>query len=208
MPCLNKLLNKPTQRSNSPTSSLKTQFTFFYGINNFGRFDKILIAENMETFTSKKVTLNYKQINNAPPEKVFPLLCPVREKDWLDGWNYKMVYSKSGVAEDGCVFTTPHHSKNETVWIVTKYDPANFEIAFVRVTSDDSVVSISINLQAIEPHSTYAFIEYEYTSLSAEQTKYLENELEKAFQSSMRWWEKAINYYLENGKMLSKENAE
>ncbi len=160
----------------------------------------------MDSFTSKKITLGFKQINNGPPEKVFPLLCPVREKDWLDGWNYKMIYSKSGMAEDGCVFTTPHHGDKETIWTVTKYKPDDFEITFVRVTPGDSVVRISINLERFDVVSTHAFIKYEYTSLSAEQTEYLENDLEKDFQSSMLWWEKAINYYLENSEMLLKND--
>ena len=118
-----------------------------------------------------------------------------------------MVYSKSGVVEEGCVFTTPHHGEQETVWTVTEYNPKDFKIAFVRVTPGDSVVRISINLEALEANSTYAFIEYEYTSLSVEQTKFLEEDLEKNFQTSMRWWEKAINYYLENGEMLLEDTA-
>ena len=158
----------------------------------------------MDSFTSKKITLGFKQINYASPENVFPLLCPVREKDWLDGWEYKMIYSKSGIAEDGCVFTTPHHGEKETVWIVTKYDPKNFKIAFVRTTPDDSVVRIFINLEGVNKTTTHAFIKYEYTSLSAERSNYLENDLENDFKTSMLWWEKAINYYLENGKMLLK----
>ncbi len=161
----------------------------------------------MDSFESKKVTLSYRQINNALPEKVFPLLCPVREMDWLDGWDYKMIYSKSGVAEEGCVFSTPHHGDEETIWTITKYEPDDFEIAFVRVTPSESVVRISINLERVDVVSTHAFIKYEYTSLSAEQTHYLENNLEKDFKASMLWWEKAINYYLKNGKMLLKSEA-
>lgn len=42
----------------------------------------------------------------APLERVFPLLCPVREREWLQGWDATMVCSESGVAEPGCVFTT------------------------------------------------------------------------------------------------------
>ena len=56
------------------------------------------------SFNAVQKTLTFKQLNNAEPEKVFPLLCPVREKDWLDGWNYKMIYSKSGLIEKNCVF--------------------------------------------------------------------------------------------------------
>ena len=38
---------------------------------------------------------------DAPPDRVFPLLCPVREYDWIDGWECRMVYAETGVAELG-----------------------------------------------------------------------------------------------------------
>jgi hypothetical protein len=37
----------------------------------------------------------------APVEQVFPLLCPVRECDWLEGWNCTLLHSGSGLAEKG-----------------------------------------------------------------------------------------------------------
>src|SRR2546427_12204443 len=58
--------------------------------------------------SARRVTHEYTQTNDAPPEIVFPMLCPVREADWVPGWQYKMIYSKSGMAEAGCVFTTPN----------------------------------------------------------------------------------------------------
>lgn len=158
----------------------------------------------MDTIVSKKVTLSFTQKNIATPEKVFPLLCPVREKDWLDGWEYKMIWSESGFAEEGCVFSTPHHGKSETTWIVTKYDPINFQIEFVRFTPAENVARIFINLEANGSGSTDAFIKYEYTALNREQIEYLETGLQKDFQSSMHWWEKAINHYLETGEKLLK----
>lgn len=35
----------------------------------------------------------------AAPEGVFPLLCPVREYDWIEPWRCRMIYSQSGFAE-------------------------------------------------------------------------------------------------------------
>ena len=49
---------------------------------------------------------SYRQTINASPEIVFPLLCPVREVEWLDGWEYKMIYCVSGLIEKGAVFST------------------------------------------------------------------------------------------------------
>jgi len=52
-------------------------------------------------FKAKRNTYSYRQIIHARPDVVFPLLCPVREAEWLDGWDYKMIYSESGVVEEG-----------------------------------------------------------------------------------------------------------
>src|SRR5271170_7576269 len=102
--------------------------------------------ETMSKFQGKRVTHEYTQNNVAPPEKVFPLLCPVREADWVPGWEYRLIYSKSGVAEDGCVFITPNEDGTETTWVVTDYDPASFRIAFAWVNPRLVAAQIRISL--------------------------------------------------------------
>ncbi len=57
--------------------------------------------------TPRRVRHGYRQAINATPDTVFPLLCPVREMDWLAGWRPHWVLSASGVAERHCVFQTP-----------------------------------------------------------------------------------------------------
>jgi len=57
----------------------------------------------------------------ASPAEVFPLLCPVMEYDWLDGWACSMKYTQSGVAEQGCAFSTQIQIGEN--WICTKYEP-------------------------------------------------------------------------------------
>ena len=47
----------------------------------------------------KRVTRTYTQGLAGTPEVVFPLLCPVREADWIDGWDPVLVASETGVAE-------------------------------------------------------------------------------------------------------------
>ncbi len=55
----------------------------------------------MSHLTAKRVEHRCVQRNPAPPEQVFPLLCPVREADWVPDWRYRMIYSRTGVAEEG-----------------------------------------------------------------------------------------------------------
>ena len=61
----------------------------------------------------------------APPERVFPLLCPVREAEWLEGWadELEIIHCGTGYAEDGCVFRTRVPGRPETVRMITRHDP-------------------------------------------------------------------------------------
>ncbi|NOQ27209.1 MAG: hypothetical protein GQ564_17750 [Bacteroidales bacterium] len=150
-------------------------------------------------------TQSYTQINNGNIEQVFSLLCPVREKDWQDGWNYKMIYSKSGLIEKGCVFSTPNNGVLDTIWQVTQYDNTNYRIEFLRLNPEENVVKINIQLEKISEQLTKAVINYQYTGLNEEQNKFIETGLKKAFTNSMKWLDKALNHYLETGKMLKKD---
>ena len=154
----------------------------------------------MTDFQAKRVTHEYTQTNLAAPSKVFPLLCPVREADWVPGWQYRLIYSKSGVAEAGCVFTTEENAR-ETTWIVTEYDPAAFRIAFVWV--DPGMVATQLRIR-LEPtgDATTARIQYTYTALSPEGNREVERFNENWFRHKMKSWEAAINHYLQTGKRI------
>ncbi len=153
---------------------------------------------------SVRKTLEFTQLNTGNIEEVFPLLCPVREKDWLDGWEYKMIFSKSGLIEQDCVFSTPNKNKPDTIWYVSLYDKVNFLIEFIRHAPGENLVKINIRLEKINAETTKTHISYQYTGLSESQNNFIKNDLEKTFTESMNWWEKAINYYLQNKKMLKK----
>ena len=113
----------------------------------------------MSAFTALRRSHQHTQLNDAPPDRVFPLLCPVREAEWVPGWKHQMIYSESGVAEDGCVFMTPNESGPETVWQVTCYDPSNFRIAFAWVRPGLVATQLRISLspaRAAKPVRTSA----------------------------------------------------
>jgi hypothetical protein len=150
--------------------------------------------------TARRVTHEYIQTNDAPPETVFPLLCPVREADWAPGWQYKMIYSKSGVAEAGCVFSTPNDDGTETTWLVTEYDPARLRIGFAWVNSGQVAAQIEISLKKNSKGATTAIIRYTYTGLSPAGNQEVERYDQKWFEQKMQGWEAAINHYLRTGK--------
>ena len=151
---------------------------------------------------SRRVTHEFTQTNDAPPETVFPLLCPVREADWVPGWQYKMIYSKSGVAEAGCVFTTPNDDGTQTTWLVTEYDPARLRIGFAWVNPGQVAAQIEISLKKNSKGVTTAVIRYTYTGLSASGNQEVERYDRKWFEQKMQGWEAAINHYLRTGKAI------
>src|SRR6266513_3818938 len=150
----------------------------------------------------RRVTHEYTQTNDAPPETIFPLLCPVREADWVPGWQYKMIYSKSGVAEAGCVFTTPNDDGTETTWLVTEYDPAAYRIGFAWIKPGQVAAQIEISLNKNSKGATTAGIRYTYTGLSAVGNREVERYDRKWFEQKMQGWEAAINHYLRTGKAI------
>ena len=155
----------------------------------------------MIAFQGKRVTHAYKQTNFAKPETVFPLLCPVREAEWVPGWRYRMIYSKSGVAEVGCVFVTEENGQ-ETTWMVTEYDPVALRIGFVWVNAGLVAAQIRIELEAVVPLKTSAHIRYTYTGLSVEGNREVERYDEGWFRKKMQGWEAAINHYLRTGTLI------
>ncbi|MCI5083781.1 MAG: hypothetical protein MRY78_18935 [Saprospiraceae bacterium] len=155
-------------------------------------------------FQGKQKVLHFTQVNNGKRPEIFPLLCPVREKDWLDGWEYEMIYSKSGLAEENAVFTTPNEDGQPTVWQIIAYDSENYKIGFLRIRAGYEVVRIHIELTERADELTDCHISYRYTGLSEERNAFIENELESEFRESMKWWEKALNYYLETNTCLKK----
>ncbi len=159
-------------------------------------------------FRAKRVAHEFVQTNSAIPAKVFPLLCPVREAEWVPGWQYRLIYSKTGVAEMGCVFVTPNSDGSETVWTVTEYDPANFQIAFAWVHPQVMTAQIEISLKQKGSDSTEARVRYTYTGLSPEGNAEIDRYDEEWFRHKMTSWEAAVNHYLRTGKRMDKAESE
>ncbi len=157
------------------------------------------------TFKAQRKTFAYCQTINAIPEQIFPLLCPVREAEWLDGWHYTMIYSQSGLVEEGAVFSTSQESEEDTIWIVMKHDPQAYAVDFSRFTPDSKTCVLTIKVRPKEEQQSSVDIAYTYTGLSPEGNAFIDGFTEDQFIEAVVFWEKSMNYFLDTGEILRKE---
>jgi hypothetical protein len=146
-----------------------------------------------------RVTRTYVQKIQAPPEEVFPLLCPVRETEWVKGWDPLAVYSRSGLAEPDCVFLTGDEEP-ESLWIITRRDCERFDLEIIKLTPWITVAKINISLRQNEASGTDATVTYTYTALSGAGEDFVNDYTESYYTDFMHHWESAMNDHLLSGK--------
>jgi hypothetical protein len=145
----------------------------------------------VRTFTQRLV---------ADPSRVFPLLCPVREADWIEGWDPLVVFSQSGVAEPDCVFLTGA-SPADAIWYITRHEPSRGFVEMVKITPTVTACKLTIQLRSVEGGSE-ATITYAHTSLGPEGDSFVASFTDDYYQRFMRDWEARINHYLSHGTRL------
>ncbi len=149
----------------------------------------------------RRATRRYTQKLAAPAAAVAPLLCPVREADWIEGWDPALVVSESGAVEDDCVFVTGAGAQ-QAVWYVTRHDARAGFVEMVKITPGVTACRLDIRLRDA-PGGCEAEVTYSHTSLGPEGDAFVAGFTEAYYETFMRDWEKRLNHYLLTGKRLS-----
>ena len=160
---------------------------------------------NNTPFTGRRLTRTYCQTINTTPEKVFPLICPVREAEWLDGWQYTMLFSRSGLAEEGAVFSTPGDGEEDTVWVITRHDPVQRVVQFTRFTPGSRVCVLDIAVRPDAGGRSLVDIAYTYTGITAAGNAFVDAFTEPKFLEAVTFWERSMNHWLATGNRLKRD---
>lgn len=155
----------------------------------------------MEVHPPRRVSHRYTQTLAGPADEVFPLLCPVRETEWVNGWRPALVLSESGVVEPECVFVT-RGVPFDAVWVVTVHDPGSHRLEIRKLVPDLVIGRIRVTLRPTGDRSCKADIEYAYTSLGARGDEVLDNFTAEHFTAFMETWEQELNHFLSTGQRL------
>ena len=154
----------------------------------------------MKVLPPTRAAHSYTQHLVAGPARVFPLLCPVREADWIVGWEPRVVWTNSGVAEADCVFVTPA-GPAEAVWYVTRHEPERWFVEMIKLTPGLTACRLTIQLRAV-PDGSEAVVTYSHTSLGPEGDAFVATFTAEYYAGFIRDWETRLNYYLEHGQAL------
>jgi hypothetical protein len=155
----------------------------------------------MHKNAARKV-VRHEAVIQASVEKVFSLLCPVREYEWIQGWSCNLKYSDSGTAEKGAVFTTDFRAEGHSVWTVSRYEP-NEAIEFVVVFPGSHVMTIAVALAALETGRTRLLWTCTYTSL-VDSNGFVESIDQDSFDQHQRHFDHALEHYCMTGAMLTR----
>ncbi len=156
----------------------------------------------MEIKKPRRISHTYQQTIHGTIQEIMPLYCPVREVDWCENWNPKVVYSNSGLVEEDCIFITTEGDL-DIVWMVTDY---NVEAGYVKMiyhVPGVLVTQLEIQTTPITQNKTQAVITYSKTSLSETGDNILTDFTKENYDIMMDSWEKAMNHYLQTGEMLT-----
>jgi hypothetical protein len=152
----------------------------------------------MQIVKPNRATRSYTQHLVAAPDAVFPLLCPVREAEWVPGWDPLLVVSNSGLAERDCVFTTGAEPADAT-WYVTRHEPEAWFVEMIKITPDVTACRLTIQLRASGAGSE-ADVTYTHTSLGPRGDSFVASFTEEFYRALMQDWESRLNHFLEHGE--------
>jgi hypothetical protein len=110
---------------------------------NTTRSDELIVRFEEREFTALRKVQQYDRLFVAGPEKLFPLLCPTREADWIPGWTCDLVYTTTGYVQSDCIFKTGDDNPfGAGTWIIYDHEPGE-RLELVK-TSGDLVLQMRI----------------------------------------------------------------
>jgi hypothetical protein len=152
-------------------------------------------------FKGERVVLTHSIVIDSTPEKVFPLLCPVREGEWAEHWVGKPIYSISGVSEENAVFATKHPNEEDTIWFVINYDKNKYINEMLYYMPKGQLVRLYMRVFALEKNKSRIEVQYVRTGLNDRGNQSIITS-KSNFIPMMKEWERSLNHYLTTGKML------
>jgi hypothetical protein len=135
-----------------------------------------------------RVSHSYTQHYDAPAHAAFALCCPVRECDWVDGWDPTVVWTDSGLVEERCTWLMP----DGAVWTTIEHDPAEGRLRLLKVVPSETVCDIQIEVRSTGEASCELDLVYTHTAIGEAGRDLCAALSEEAFAEFAQGWQEAM----------------
>jgi hypothetical protein len=155
----------------------------------------------MATPDMKRAVFDHSFELAAPPERIFPLLCPVREHEWIPTWRAEILYSRSGFAELDCVFKTDSPSDGARTWVCSHYEPCR-TIGYTSFSTLGYVMRLDITLEPVRIDSTRVRWSRRFIAIDPAGSAWIDTQSPEAASNATLALAKLLGHYLATGAML------
>ncbi|MDY0361257.1 MAG: hypothetical protein RBR08_07380 [Desulforegulaceae bacterium] len=156
-------------------------------------------------FKSVRRYFSHYQTISANAEEVFPLFCPVRSYEWIEDWDAILIYSKSGYAEQGCVFKTFDPDDGEDIWIISEYNPPSF-IKFIKFNNLRTII-YKISFVNTKNNLCKIIYDQEITGLNEKGNEFVADLEKSDFTEMIDFLESLLNSYIACFKFRTKNSS-
>ncbi len=159
-----------------------------------------------EEYTSKRLVRSAEICLHTSLQQVFLLFGALREKDWVAGWDPRVLFSESGDIEERMVFLTTSpkgHTEGDYTWVVSRYSPDDALVEYT-VFTPERVWWIEVCCrEGQHPKETLARVTYTFNGLTPHGDVLNRAAADRMFAHNLLDWEEAINHYLHTGTQMA-----
>ena len=152
-------------------------------------------------FQARREIRMYSFCVQAKRAELFPLFCPQRELEWLEGWSYNMVYSSTGFSEQDCVFKTDNAVEGPAVWFATQHQTPQI-VEYVKIAPQALALRMTIELLAIAADVTEVSVTCSFTGLTEQGNQCIEQYVAELYPNRMKIWQQSLEQYFKKRKLL------
>jgi hypothetical protein len=145
----------------------------------------------MAAFTAAHVAYSHAITIPRPMPGALELFTPQGEMAWAEGWDPTWLWPADGATRFGMVFTTDHGGEH-TIWTMSRHEPAEGWVQYVRTTPGSRVGVVTVRCSAAGAASTRVEVGYDITALTEAGNAFLGDLTPEKFAAFIDSWREAI----------------
>ncbi|MCE1164176.1 MAG: hypothetical protein LWX07_02100 [Bacteroidetes bacterium] len=134
---------------------------------------------------------------NFPKEKIFPLLCPKLEEEWIPGWECEVLYSLSGFNEKGGIFRTTKPYNTGLLWYTNEFSLEKGKVEFVIFAGNKFILEYDIEVEEVTKEQCRITFTQHFKEISEEGAALIISYKQDDFQSKLDVLGGLIEKYLD-----------